>query len=552
MRLNLPVTDTEYEIDPKQSIVTTTDLKGNIVYANPYFVEASGFTEEELLGAPQNVVRHPDMPPAAFADLWTSIKAGLPWRGLVKNRRKNGDFYWVFANATPVIEQGKIVGYMSVRTKPSRAQIEAASKLYQQEKDKPGSLILRQGRVLRSRWHRWVIAATEAPIGLRLGIIFSVLLGATAVFGWQAWAPETVVRLGLGPWLTAFAAADFVAIGAFWYFVASNIVGPLKEAVRLSQRMAGGDLTADIATDRGDEIGQMTRALCQLNTNLHSIVGDIRLNFGNMLNATRHISNGNTNLSARTDSQAAALEETAASIEEITSAVKHNAEHSLHGDGMANTALASAEKGGMIVNKVVDTIAEISESSQKISDIVGIINGIANQTNLLALNAAVEAARAGEAGRGFAVVATEVRDLAQRSATAASEIRQLIEESVKKVSAGTVLARDAGAAMEDILASIRKVSGIMNEISLASNEQSTGIDQVNTAVTQLDEVTQQNAALVEEAAASTRSLEQQGGKLMEALSVFKLKTDHTAPAAAASAPGRAATRMPARRALRAA
>lgn len=530
MRLNLPVTDTEYEIDPKQSIVTTTDLNGNIVYANPYFVEASGFTEEELLGAPQNIVRHPDMPPAAFADLWASIKAGLPWRGLVKNRRKNGDFYWVFANATPVIEQGKIVGYMSVRTKPSRAQIETASKLYKQEKDKPGSLILRQGRVLRSRWHRWMATAMEAPISLRLGLIFSALLGATAVFGWQVWAPKTVVRLGLGPWLTAFAAADFVAIAAFWYFISRSIIGPLKEAVRLSQRMAGGDLTADIATVRGDEIGQMVRALCQLNTNLHSIVGDIRLNFGSMLNATRQISTGNTNLSARTDSQAAALEETAASIEEITSAVKHNAEHSLHGDGVANTALASAERGGTIVTKVVETIVEISESSQKISDIVGIINGIANQTNLLALNAAVEAARAGEAGRGFAVVATEVRDLAQRSALAACDIRQLIEDSVRKVTAGTVLARDAGAAMQDILASIRDVSGIMNEISQASNEQSTGIDQVNTAVTQLDEVTQQNAALVEQAAASTRSLEQQGSKLMEALSVFKLKGDRESSA----------------------
>lgn len=532
MRLNSPVTNVEYPLDPNKSIVTTTDLKGKITYANPYFVEASGFAKEELIGMPHNIVRHPDMPPAAFADLWASIKAGLPWRGLVKNRRKNGDYYWVLAHATPVVENGKTVGYMSVRTKPDRAQVEAAAGLYKREKDKPGTLILRQGRVFKSRWHRRLTALLEIPIGMRIGLTFALLLGAIAVLGWAAASPETVLRIGLANWLALFATTVFAAVGGFWFYIATAVVTPLHQAVTLAQRMAGGDLTADITTERGDEIGQLTRALCQLNGNLHGLVGDIRVNFGSLLSATQQISTGNTNLSARTDSQAAALEQTAASIEEITSAVKQNAEHASQGDDLANGALASAEKGGMIVSRVVETIAEISESSRKISEIVGIINGIANQTNLLALNAAVEAARAGEAGRGFAVVATEVRDLAQRSANAASEIKQLIEDSVKKVNAGTVLARDAGAAMQDILTSIRKVSGIMNEISLASSEQSTGIDQVNTAVTQLDEVTQQNAALVEQAAASTRSLEHQGSRLMEALSMFRLKSDHGSPSAA--------------------
>jgi aerotaxis receptor len=547
MRLNLPVTNVEYELDPHQSIVTTTDFQGNITYANPYFVEASGYAHDELIGAPQNILRHPDMPAVAFADLWASIKAGLPWRGVVKNRRKNGDHYWVLANVTPVVENGKSVGYISVRTKPSRAQIEGAAALYNQEKDKPGSLILRQGRVFKSRLHRGLTSLMEVSIGVRLGLTFSLLLGAVGVLGWAAASPETIMRAGLADWLAAFAATVFVAVGAFWFYLARYMVAPLKQAVAFSQRMAGGDLAAVITTERGDEIGQMVRALCQLNTNLHSIVGDIRFNFGTMLKATQQIASGNTDLSARTDSQAAALEETAASIEQITSAVKQNAEHSTHGDGLANNALASAEKGGAIVTKVVETIADISNSSQKISDIVGIINGIASQTNLLALNAAVEAARAGEAGRGFAVVATEVRNLAQSSAAAASQIKQLIEDSVTKVSAGTVLARDAGAAMQDILASIRNVSGIMNDISLASSEQSTGIDQVNTAVTQLDEVTHQNAALVEQAAASTLSLEDQGRKLMQALSVFKLGHKEEAAVAAPKTPARAPAR-PKRRA----
>lgn len=542
MRLNLPVTNVEYIVDEKQSIVSTTDHRGKITYANPYFIEVSGYSEEELLGAPHNILRHPDMPPSAFADLWTSIKAGLPWQGIVKNRRKNGDYYWVYAHVTPIIENGKAVGYMSVRTKPSRAQVEAAAALYKQEKDKPGSLILGQGRVFKSRWHKRFVAMMETPIGLRVGLTFALLLGAVGILGWAAASPQTVIQTGLAPWLAAFGATVFVAVGGFWLYVAQAIVAPLKQAMIFAQRIAGGDLTASVATQRGDEIGQLTRALSQLNANLHSVVGDIRRNFGSMLAAAHQISGGTTDLSGRTDSQAAALEETAASIDQITAKVKQNAGHSSEGDGMANTALASAEKGGTIVTKVVETIADINESSQRISDIVGIINGIASQTNLLALNAAVEAARAGEAGRGFAVVATEVRNLAQSSANAASEIKKLIEESAEKVKVGTVLAHDAGAAMQDILASIRSVSGIMNEISVASNEQSSGIEQVNSAVNHLDEVTQQNAALVDETTRSTRRLEEQGAKLMQALSVFKLGRGNDATPAPVKTPARAPTK----------
>jgi len=540
MRKNLPITNVEYVVDETQSIVSTTDHRGNITYANPYFIEASGYTEDELIGAPHNILRHPDMPSAAFEDLWASIKAGLPWQGMVKNRRKNGDYYWVFARVTPIVENGKATGYMSVRTKPSRAQIEAAAALYRKDREKPGSLVLRQGRVFSSRWHRRFVAMLELPIGLRLGATFTLLLAAVAVLGWAAASPEAVMKAGLAGWLGAFAATVFAAVGALWLYVARAMVSPLRKAVGFVQRIAGGDLTASVETQRGDEIGQLIRALCQLNANLNSVVGDIRTNFGHMLTAARQISGGTDDLSGRTDSQAAALEETAATIDQITARVRQNAGHTSHGDGMANSALASAETGGAIVTKVVDTIAEISESSQRISEIVGIINGIANQTNLLALNAAVEAARAGEAGRGFAVVATEVRNLALSSSNAAAEIKALIEESAEKVKSGTLLARDAGAAMQDILASIRSVSGIMNEIAAASNEQSDGIEQVNSAVNHLDEVTQQNATLVEETTRSTRRLEQQGAKLMQALAVFKLGRED-AVASSKSTPGRTAT-----------
>lgn len=536
MRQNLPVTNVEYLLSETQTIVSTTDLKGNIKYANSYFVEVSGYVEEELIGAPQNILRHPDMPATAFADLWSTIKAGLPWRGLVKNRRKNGDFYWVLANVTPVFEYGKPVGYMSVRTKPSRAQVELATRLYAQERAKPGSVALCQGQPVLSRKFELPIIKSMS-LASRVRLFFSFALIAIAGLGWVAWSSPIVVAEGLQSWVGALVGGTLALTALFWRYLARNVVAPLQGTLRFAQLMAGGDLTGVIETDRTDDIGQMIRAMAQLNTNLHSIVGDIRNSFDDMLFSTRQLSSGNVDLSARTDSQAAALEQTAASMEELTSAVKQNADHSKTGDGVATNALATAEKGGVIMTKVVTTIAEISESSSKIADIVGIINGIASQTNLLALNAAVEAARAGEAGRGFAVVATEVRSLAQRSAQAATEIRQLIETSVEKVNAGTVLANDAGAIMQEILAAVNRVTGLMTEISSASVEQSTGIGQVNIAVTQMDEVTQQNAALVEQATVATAGLEQKGNKLMQALGVFKL-TAKQSPAPANAKPGR--------------
>jgi aerotaxis receptor len=288
--------------------------------------------------------------------------------------------------------------------------------------------------------------------------------------------------------------------------------------------MAGGDMTANIETTLTNDAGQLLRALRQMNINLHSIIGDVRRNFETMQKATRDIVTGNVDLSGRSDSQAAALEETAASMEQLAATVRSNAERSTQGNDVATAALAIAEKGGSVVQQVVATIGEISESSARISDIVGIINGIASQTNLLALNAAVEAARAGEAGRGFAVVATEVRSLAQSCASAASEIKQLIEVSSAKVNAGRTLARDAGETMKDIIRSVNSVTSIMGEVSAASVEQSVGIGEVNQAVTQMDEVTQKNAELVELSARATAGLDDSAATLMEALAIFKLET----------------------------
>lgn len=315
--------------------------------------------------------------------------------------------------------------------------------------------------------------------------------------------------------------ALLIGIVAGW-MITGSVVQPIRQAVTLAEGVAAGDLTQKIETDRNDETGQLIKALRSMNDGLLQIVGDIRTSVETINTASQEIAAGNIDLSQRTEEQAASLEETAASMEELTSTVKQNAENAREANRLAEGASGIAQKGGEAVGQVVTTMAEINESSKKIVDIIGVIDGIAFQTNILALNAAVEAARAGEQGRGFAVVAGEVRSLAQRSAAAAKEIKSLIGDSVERVTVGTAQVDRAGITMEEVVGSIRKVTGIMGDISNASAEQSSGIEQVNTAVTQMDEVTQQNAALVEEAAAAAGSLQDQARLLMEAVNRFKL------------------------------
>jgi aerotaxis receptor len=272
---------------------------------------------------------------------------------------------------------------------------------------------------------------------------------------------------------------------------------------------------------RQDDIGQLLRALQQMNVNLQAIIGDVRANVETITLGTDEIATGNLGLSSRTEAQAASLEETASSMEQLASAVKKNAEHASQANRLGLSATDVAAKGGAVVAQVVTTMNEISASSRKVVDIVGLIDGIAFQTNLLALNAAVEAARAGEQGRGFAVVAAEVRNLAQRCSHAAKDIKELIDNAAQKVDAGTVLVHEAGTTMADIVASVRRVSGIMGEISTASLEQDSGIEQINLAVLQMDEATQQNAAMVEQSAAAAATLADQAHRLSQAVSMFR-------------------------------
>ena len=747
MRHNLPVTQREFALEGDEPIVSRTDLRGVIVYVNPEFVRVSGFTEAELLGQPHNLIRHPDMPAAAFADLWRTLQAGRPWVGMVKNRRKNGDHYWVVAHVTPYHDGAEHVGYMSVRWKATAEQARAAERDYAAMREGRSPLRVRHGarvapdrlRALNPLWRlnlrqRLMLAAAGVgAYGLAL-----VLLGA-------AGAPA-------GTLLGLVALATLAGAYCSWW-LATDVVGRLDAAVSHLRDFATGQYRRDIAIDRNDEVGgvllglksmqvrlgfeiqdrrrqaeQMARvqsALDAASTSVlvadhdHAIVyanpsaramlaaaeadvrsacpgfsaaglegsqlpgldpdpqaqrarltglaaphpyrvvfggrtfdvtatpvrcangarlgtvaewrdrtvelalerqvetvvaaaadgdfsqrldlsgatgfvhavgtglerlmqatehslretavvldalahGDLRQRitrdmhgvFGRMKTSTNaavdqlahlvaeiqsatraidaaaaEIAAGNADLSTRTGQQAASLQETASSMDELTSGVRRNADNARQANELARGAGDVAEEGGRVVADVVSTMAAISESSHRIADIVGVIDGIAFQTNLLSLNAAVEAARAGEEGRGFAVVAAEVRNLALRSAEAAREIKALIADSTAKVDQGAERVDRAGRTMAGIVNAVQRVTAIMGEITAASSEQSSGITQVNRAVMHLDEATQQNAALVEEASAAALSLQSQASGLAAAAAAFQLSTQDQPEAA---------------------
>jgi len=339
---------------------------------------------------------------------------------------------------------------------------------------------------------------------------------------------------------SAFIALAIVGIflnGAVLYVAFSlnrAVGGDPEDAAEVARRIAAGDLSQPVKVKPKDTTSLLF-AMKMMQDSLLGIVTKVRQGTDSITAATNEMAAGNLDLSSRTEQQAASLEETASSMDELTSTVKQNADNARQANEMALVASDVAGKGGTVVAEVVSTMAAINDSSRKIVDIIGVIDGIAFQTNILALNAAVEAARAGEQGRGFAVVAAEVRTLAQRSAAAAKEIKSLIDDSVHKVTAGTALVDQAGATMEEVVTSVRRVADLIGDISMASQEQNNGIDHVNKAIAQMDQVTQQNAALVEEAAASAESMHQQAEELAQAVQVFKIDASQSAPAASARA-----------------
>ncbi len=729
MKINMPVTDNEILMKKGTILVTRTDLKGRITYVNDAFVEISGYSREELMGANHNIVRHPDMPAVAFADLWETVKQGKPWTAPVKNRTKHGDYYWVEANVTPTYKDGEIIGYLSARYAPSREQIDSASKLYQQLNDtrattirptgfakmfykaKYASLRLKnvlmttgfllpllylmyelfqQGNTfalllvaisalfscfMSAHINKSLDDSLERAIGIcyrisckafrnrldidrpdkvgdlnrsifamqvqlnadlsysqeegartlrikqaldnvqssvmiantNLEIIYmnntvqamfktaepdirkqlpnfdsSKLLGANIdifhknpqhqrhllanlntsfssklviggrhldivanpvlndqrervgiVVEWLDRTHEVQIENEIATLVNAVKAGDLsnridMRDKSGFYATLSEGINEMSDVidrgfndvVEVMQAMAAGDLTKSITNDYQGVYATCKESINETTAKLSEVFGKISEAADFINNSSQEIASGNNNLSQRAEEQASSLEETASSMEELTATVKNNADSAQRANHVANNARTLAEKGGAVVDSAVSAMQEINESSNKIAAIIGVIDEIAFQTNLLALNASVEAARAGEQGRGFSVVATEVRNLAQRSATAARQSKELIQTSVQKVRSGTAFVNETGTALNEIVQSIKQVGDIVAEIALASAEQSAGIEQVNMAVSQMDEITQQNAALAEEASAASVSMSEQSASMASLLSFF--------------------------------
>ncbi len=522
MRINQPVTDEEYVLPDGEVIITRTDLDSRITYANQAFLSSSGFSLQECIGEPQNIVRHPDMPREAFADLWKTIRGGKPWTGIVKNRRKNGGYYWVRANVTPIVENGRTVGYMSVRVKPTAEEIDAAQALYEAMRaGRAKHLRLVEGEVVDTRFVARIItmlqpSLTARTIGVLGAIAASFVVVLVASRSSNRFAVEAIVP----------GAAMFGLLLSLLNarYVVRKVAAPIKKAAEIATQIVSGNVECAFQDSTDRDVRTMMRALNQMNAKLVGVLKDTRLSIDAVIQGTDYIERANAALCARTQSHASSLEETAASMEEMTASVKENADSARKASDMTERASEVTRKGRDVVQQVVVTMNDIALASRKMGDILGIIEGIAFQTNLLALNAAVEAARAGDLGRGFAVVAQEVRALAQRSSTAAREIKELIVDSLAKVESGTELASHAGETMKEVVASALRVTDLVSEIMAANSEQSSGIEQINQAVAEMDRMTQEDSVLADQLNEVARTLRFQSQRALDAISAFNLQT----------------------------
>lgn len=549
MRDNGSVTQREYVLEDGDVLISKTDSQSHILYANQAFIDASGFSYEELYSSPHNIVRHPDMPEVVFQDMWQDLQAGKYWSGLVKNRRKNGDHYWVRANVVPIREGNRVTGFCSIRIKPNRQEVGHAEEVYRDIREQGRRYEVKHGVAYRRSVRRLIPLNFNS---MRVKSAFSAIAGFGLFSGFGIAASITLNQLA--PQSSADMAflgiglVGGLCVGAWQLFNGLRNRRFMYKTNDFALQLAAGNLEATIPRMGKREMDNTLGTMNFMRRSLEALIGDLNQRVTRIRPAVESISGGNDAMASRFEQQASAVQQTAASAEEISSTVGQSAENATQASNASVGNVNEVDHTSQIMAKLARAMEDITQHADNMAGIVSTIDTIAFQTNILALNASVEAARAGEHGRGFAVVAEEVRKLASQSAEAAKQVQSLIDEARKSIHGGQVQAHEATDAMEKIRSASHRVNDLMGEITAATHEQSQGIRQISSAINDIDHSTQSSAASMDTYKEATVELAEQIHGLSHSAMAFlteheRLAYTQTLPSANPQASQRKITNM---------